>query len=593
MALPAAGQPISFGDMNDELGNSTTATLDLKDASEDLGETSAPYGMDELAGISFSNVTPTFTTDLTATNASLTGEGKVKTDWVVNLDPTSTQGGESFLLKRSVNSNMSSATNVSTVNDNTETITGLTAGTLYYFQATGTNDAGSTNSSIVNARATDLASFTSFTATTNNDGTGKINLAWEIDNGHPSSLSSFSLKRSTNSNMIGGGLTEISTTNDGTEALTGLTAGVTYYFQITINNGVGAVNSSIVNAVASSKPTINSFTATRHETIQGRIDLAWNISAGTDSLNSILVTRKAGSEAGAGDTSVTTNNDGSEAVTGLGLGNAIHFYLQAINDNGTTTALANATTRPAPTIDTFTVAGGSGAGEIDITYATTEADTVTLKEDNTNNGSFETTILDGSSTVDGSQTRTGLTATNSHNYQLTATGAGSVVATDDAFPTANTSWTNSVSQINLVNNNGKKAQVDTMTSAIQSIQVNNPSGNTRVEILTNAEGADLQVRWNNLNTGTGMSAYSDDITNIPSSVTTIYYQLKWTEKTEQVGVYTPGTGMFDDGTFERSVGKLDQTFSNAIRWTNNGVTNNTTDVDCDFFNDNITEFDLP
>ena len=593
MALPAAGQPISFGDINDELGNSTTATLDLKDASIDLGETAAPYGMDELAGISFSNVTPTFTTDLTATNAGLTGEGKIKTDWVVNLDPTGTQGGESFILKRSVNSNMSSATNVSTTNDDTQTITGLTAGTLYYFQATGTNDAGSTNSSIVNARATDLASFTSFTATTNNDGTGKINLAWEIDNGHPSSLSSFSLKRSTNSNMIGGGLTEISTTNDGTEALTGLTAGVTYYFQITINNGVGAVNSSIVNAVASSKPGINSFTATRHETIQGRIDLAWNISAGTDSINSILVTRKAGSQAGAGDTSVTTNNDGSEAVTGLGLGNAIHFYLQAINDNGTTTALANATTRPAPTIDTFTVAGGSGAGEIDITYATTEADTVTLKEDNTNNGSFETTILDGSSTVDGSQTRTGLTATNSHNYQLTAVGNASVVATDDAFPTANTSWTNSVSQINLVNNNGKKAQVDTMTSAIVAIQVTNPSGNTSVSVGTNAEGADLQVRWNDANTGTGMSSYADSHNDIPSSVTTIYYQMKWTEKTEQTGVYSPGTGMFDDGSFEGSVGKLDQTFANAITWTNNSVTNNTTDVDCDFFNDNITEFDLP
>ena len=591
MALPAAGQPISFGDMNDELGNSTTATLDLKSASEDLGETSAPYGMDELAGISFSNVTPTFTTDLTATNAGVTGEGKIKTDWVVNLDPTGTQGGESFILKRSVNSNMSSATNVSTTNDDTQTITGLTAGTLHYFQATGTNDAGSTNSSIVNARATDLASFTSFTATTNNDGTGKINLAWEIDNGHPSSLSSFSLKRSVNSNMSSA--TEISTTNDGTEALSSLTAGVTYYFQITINNGVGAVNSSIVNAVASSAPTINSFTATRSETVAGRIDLAWNISAGTDSLNSILVTRKAGSQAGAGDTSVTTDNDGSQEVTGLGTGNAIHFYLQAVNDNGTTTALANATTRPAPTIDTFTVAAGSSAGEIDITYATSNADTVTLKEDNTNNDSFETTILDGSSTVDGSVTRTGLTATNSHNYQLTATGAGSVVATDDAFPAANTSWTNSVSTIALSNNLGKKNQVDTMTSTINSIVVNNPSGNTRVEILTNANGADLEIRWANNSGMSGASSFSDDITNIPSSATTIYYQLRWTEKTAQVGVYSPGVGMFDDGTFAGSQGPLSGTASNAIRWTNNGVVNNTTDVSLDFFNNDIDEDDLP
>ncbi len=591
MALPAAGQPISFGDINDELGNSTTATLDLKDASIDLGETAAPYGMDELAGISFSNVTPTFTTDLTATNAGVTGEGKIKTDWVVNLDPTGTQGGESFILKRSVNSNMSSATNVSTTNDDTQTITGLTAGTLHYFQATGTNDAGSTNSSIVNARATDLASFTSFTATTNNDGTGKINLAWEIDNGHPSSLSSFSLKRSVNSNMSSA--TEISTTNDGTEALSSLTAGVTYYFQITINNGVGAVNSSIVNAVASSAPTINSFTATRSETVAGRIDLAWNISAGTDSLNSILVTRKAGSQAGAGDTSVTTDNDGSQEVTGLGTGNAIHFYLQAVNDNGTTTALANATTRPAPTIDTFTVAAGSSAGEIDITYATSNADTVTLKEDNTNNDSFETTILDGSSTVDGSVTRTGLTATNSHNYQLTATGAGSVVATDDAFPAANTSWTNSVSTIALSNNLGKKNQVDTMTSTINSIVVNNPSGNTRVEILTNASGADLEIRWANNSGMSGASSFSDDITNIPSSATTIYYQLRWTEKTAQVGVYSPGVGMFDDGTFAGSQGPLSGTASNAIRWTNNGVVNNTTDVSLDFFNNDIDEDDLP
>ena len=58
MALPAAKQPISFKDINDELSNSSQATLDLKSASESFESdggasvAAAPYGMDELAGLS-------------------------------------------------------------------------------------------------------------------------------------------------------------------------------------------------------------------------------------------------------------------------------------------------------------------------------------------------------------------------------------------------------------------------------------------------------------------------------------------------------------------------------------------------------------
>jgi len=52
MALPAAGNPISFSQINVELGDDATDTIDLKTASEDLGESTAPFGMNELAGVS-------------------------------------------------------------------------------------------------------------------------------------------------------------------------------------------------------------------------------------------------------------------------------------------------------------------------------------------------------------------------------------------------------------------------------------------------------------------------------------------------------------------------------------------------------------
>lgn len=57
MPLPDSGQPISFEDINLELGNSANAELDLQSASELFGESDAPYGMDELAGLSFNTFT--------------------------------------------------------------------------------------------------------------------------------------------------------------------------------------------------------------------------------------------------------------------------------------------------------------------------------------------------------------------------------------------------------------------------------------------------------------------------------------------------------------------------------------------------------
>ena len=324
-------------------------------------------------------------------------------------------------------------------------------------------------------------------------------------------------------------------------------------------------------------PVINSFTATRSETVAGRIDLAWNITTNDGSVTSFLVTKKQNSEADADDTSVTTSNDASEAVTGLGSGNTFHFFLRIVTSIGTATANANATTRPAPTIDTFTVAGGTSANSIDITYATSNADTVTLKEDNTSDGTFETTFLDGSSTVDGSQTRTSLNASNIHTYQITAIGAGSVTDTEDAAPTAPTVWTNNIATIALSSTTGKVSTQDTMTSTsspYSSIQVANPSGNTTVSLSqTGINGDSLKVRWGVQSNMSDASSFATSHTNIPQSATTIYYQLKWTE--------TVGVG----ATIYNEDNPLDETLSNRVSFTNNSVTNATTDVTLDFYND--------
>ena len=537
------------------------------------GENTFVNGSDSnTINVSTDTITPpaiTFNDPTTGTG----GEGLIDLTWSVTSAATITD----FKVEQSTNSDMSSATTLTTTNDGSEqyNVSGQ-AGNLIYFRITATNDGGTTVSAIKSARASQSPTISSFTAVSGTGNVGLIDLNWSIDTGHPSTLTTFKVEQSANSDMSSA--TDATTTNDGTHQynVSG-NAGNTVYFRITATNAAGTTVSSIINAVASSKPTINSFTATRSETVAGRINLAWNISDGTDALNSILVTRKAGSQAGPSDTSVTTNNDGSEAVDSLGQGNTIHFYLQAVNDNGTTTALANATTRPAPTIDTFTVAGGTAANSIDITYATSNADTVTLKEDNTTDGAYETTILNNSATVDGSQTRTGLTPGNLHTYQLTATGAGSVVLTDNAFPTAPTSWTNSVGTISLQSTTGNFNNQDFVQSTINNITVVNPSGNTSIVCSqTGIDGESLQVRWADNSGMSGASSFANSHTNIPQSTTTIYYQIRCTENDPNAVGAPPNANA--DGDNPINVAR-----SNQFTWTNNSVTEQQ-DLDLDFFN---------
>ena len=156
MALPSAGNPISFKQINDELNNSSEATLDLKTASEELGEDTAPFGIDELYGLSFD--VPVFTTALSATADSV-DPSKVVLAWAVGV-PSGAPAISAFTLKRATDSNITQ--NVSTLSTNAAgspvNDTGLAGGTQFFYRASATNAIGTT---VSNANATTVAARTS------------------------------------------------------------------------------------------------------------------------------------------------------------------------------------------------------------------------------------------------------------------------------------------------------------------------------------------------------------------------------------------------------------------------------------------------
>ena len=150
MPLPSAGQPISFGDINDELDNNTTDTLDLKSASEDLGEPEAPYGMDELAGLSNDGITfLAFSADQGS------GQGEIDVSWTLSTPSGVTMATNGFTLSGSANSDMSSPV-IELQNSNGGgspfTDTSLGNNTTRYYRANTTTTAGTfVESSIENA----------------------------------------------------------------------------------------------------------------------------------------------------------------------------------------------------------------------------------------------------------------------------------------------------------------------------------------------------------------------------------------------------------------------------------------------------------
>ena len=248
----STGDTISFSDINDEIGNASTATLDMKTAGDSFSgiNTDGVYSINEFYGVS--DASPVFSSFSAAGNASTTG--RIDINWGTS-GPVNT-----FSLFRATSIDGSgdldeNITSVSTVNDGSESDTGLSnSGTnagVYYYQATATNTDPnpnkSTNSSVVSA--TLLPTVTSPSATANAGIGGQIDLAW-TNNG---TITQVVVKRANNEAM-NDTLNTILTGTSSPFATTFSDTGQSgqKYYQVHITNATGTTLSSVVNATATS-----------------------------------------------------------------------------------------------------------------------------------------------------------------------------------------------------------------------------------------------------------------------------------------------------------------------------------------------------
>jgi len=251
----SSGDTISFSDINDELGNSSTATLDIKTAGDSFDgiNTDGVYSITEFYGVS--DASPAFSSFTVAGNSSTAG--RIDINWGTS-GPVDT-----FVLKRATNSDMDE--NVTTVgggvNDGTHTDTGLSNTTSdghasaspgkYFYQATATNTDpnpdNSVNSSVVSGLL--LPTVTSPSATANTGIGGRIDLAW-TNNG---TITQVVVKRADNSGMSTNLATILTDTSDPfATSFSDTGQSGTKYYRIDITNATGTTNSSVVNATATS-----------------------------------------------------------------------------------------------------------------------------------------------------------------------------------------------------------------------------------------------------------------------------------------------------------------------------------------------------
>jgi fibronectin type 3 domain-containing protein len=254
----------------------------------------------------------------------------------VTLNWTASSGATGYYVKRSTTSG-GPYTQIATEAAASDTDTGLTNGTKYFYVVSAYNSAGqSANSGEVNATPV-LSAPSAPTGLAATAGNSQVSLSWAATSG----ASSYHVKRSTAS----GSETQISAPTSNSYTDTGLTNGTKYFYVVSaVNSGGESSNSSEVSATPSAPLTAPATPTGLHATGgNAQVSLSWNASTSAASYN----VKRSTTNGGPYNTAVASPTVTNYTDTTVTYGTTYYYVVSAVNTAGQSANSAQASATPA------------------------------------------------------------------------------------------------------------------------------------------------------------------------------------------------------------------------------------------------------
>src|ERR1700685_1850802 len=254
----------------------------------------------------------------------------------VTLNWTASSGATGYYVKRSTTSG-GPYTQISTQATASDTDTGLTNGTKYFYVVSADNSAGQgANSAEVTATPV-LAAPSVPTGLAATAGNAQASLSWAATSG----ASSYHVKRSATS----GSETQISAPTSNSYTDTGLTNGTKYFYVVSaVNSGGESANSSEVAATPSAPLTAPATPTGLHATGgNAQVSLSWSASTSAASYN----VKRSTTNGGPYNTAVASPTVTNYTETPVTNGTTYYYVVSAVNSAGQSANSAQASATPA------------------------------------------------------------------------------------------------------------------------------------------------------------------------------------------------------------------------------------------------------